>query len=213
MVEIRIAPSRRRHRIGQSRHMNQTRERLRGRSYAEIVFVGTRFSHPGNLQIDERGIDLAERVVTEFPTLHLPRTVVFAEHRGLGDQTLEEFAALRKAQIERDSVLAGAEVVEQATAIETIGLSARHPRTKRTEHVERALIVPFDAERYGAHRREHPRRVGPRNDLGHVDYAYPFERTPPGGFEFRHPDFASPHNRACQCSSRESRSPEMMRSG
>src|SRR5216683_3196280 len=79
--------------------MSQTRERLRGRSYAEIVFVGTRFSHPGNLQIDERGIDLAERVVTEFPTLHLPRTVVFAEHRGLGDQTLEEFAALRKAQI------------------------------------------------------------------------------------------------------------------
>src|SRR5712692_4131072 len=100
--------------------MSQTRARLRGRSDAEIVFVGTRFSHPGNLQIDERGIDLAERVVTEFPTLHLPRTVVFAEHRGLGDQTLEEFAALRKAQIEGDSVLAGAQVVEQAAAIETI---------------------------------------------------------------------------------------------
>src|SRR5260370_3782401 len=98
--------------------MSQTRERLRGRSDAEIVFVGTRFSHPGNLQIDERGIDLAERVVTEFPTLHLPRTVIFAEHRGLGDQTLEEFAALRQAQIERHCILTGAAHVAPTAPLE-----------------------------------------------------------------------------------------------
>src|SRR5260370_9211127 len=112
-----MTPSRRRHRIGQPRHMSQTRERLRGRSDAEIVFVGTRFSHPGNLQIDERGIDLAERVVTEFPILHLPRTVVFAEHRALGDQTLEDFTSLRTAQIELNSYLAAPEFVEQALAL------------------------------------------------------------------------------------------------
>ena len=74
--------------------------------------IRPRLSHAADLEINEPGIDLAQRAIAECPTLHLSGTVVFAQDGGLGDQAFEQVASLRQAHIKCNAILAGINIVE-----------------------------------------------------------------------------------------------------
>src|SRR5438132_1450407 len=140
MIEIRIAPSRRRMRFRKTRKESQTGVRLGGGAVTDIIFVDAGFPHPGGLKIDDFRIDLAQVLVAETPSIHLARTEILADGIRLAHHRFQQIASFRMVQIERDTEFARIGVVEVRAAIEISRLRSSLSRTLSTPAVRRRMI-------------------------------------------------------------------------
>src|SRR6266481_3252801 len=113
--------------------MRQPGKSLRRRSDTEVVVVCTRLPHPADLQIYESRIDFSQSGISQFPSFHLRRTIVLAEHGRLSNKPFEEVTSLWQIHIEGNAVLARIDVVEQTAAIHTLAVSPRRVWSNHTE--------------------------------------------------------------------------------
>src|SRR5262249_22148011 len=111
-VEVAVSPARRHSRFGQTRHFRQPCTRGGDWPDRAEASIGALRAHARLLHVDDVGLDLAHRLVTEPPTVEHTRREAFRDDVAHRHQPLGDFEAFGMADIERNATLAGILVVE-----------------------------------------------------------------------------------------------------
>ena len=122
--------------------MSQAPKRLGAATVYSTVLVGTRLTEGRNTTEDQAGVEGAERLPVMPPSLHGAGGEVFSHHVRVGDEPVEDVAALGLAHVQGDVALVPTlHLVRQVNAV--FDVMAGHRRLRFTG--------PIDLDHVGAH--------------------------------------------------------------
>ena len=162
-------PERRQRRrpVGLAGLMCEPAHRLGQRPERTALRIRAELAEAGHPQHDESGVELVQPVGAQVPLLHHPRAEVLDQDVGLGDEPLEQLAALRPAQVERDRALVARDhLPPQAMAVLVVAVGARRVAARVLDlyHVRAVVAEQHRGDRRGVDRPE-------------VEHADPVERS------------------------------------
>jgi hypothetical protein len=134
-----------------------------------LVSVGAAAAVARDRAVDERRVDLRERVVAKAELFHRAAAIVFGDYVALRGHALERFARGRQLEVERDAALVAVH---------------RHERSGfavdfRPVHAPCIVAArdALDLDHVGAHVREQHAAGGTRHDLRELDHLQAGERS------------------------------------
>ena len=169
VIEVGPAPTGRRlaRQPGEERHAG---ERLRARPVRAVGVIAAGVSEGGERDVDDVRLDRAQLLVAQLPALHHPRSEVLDHHVRDRDQPLQQLAAARVAEVERDAALVDVLLAEPVAVIE-VRLDVLGPARVRVAIVvvNGARRRPLHLDHLGAERAEDARAPGARPHPAEID--------------------------------------------
>src|SRR5690606_39073501 len=152
-----------------ARNGHQARHALRDEVEAALLSPRPAAAEPGDLAVDQAGIDIPQRLVAQPEPLHRVVAVVLDEHIGFGHELLQHLLAPRVLQVERDTPLVAIHHHEGRRL--AIDVWRQHAAGIVT------TVDLLDLDDLGAHVGQHQPTDGTRHDVAEVEHPHALERS------------------------------------